>query len=91
MEIKTNFKDIEEVLKKTFIKLDDFYILMGKKSESIRKLFINIRIAIVEKLSKVGKRLPDSKHLPLSLVLEYLSDYGITKEHFKNIKEIIDA
>ena len=54
MEIKTNFKDIEEVLKKTFIKLDDFYILMGKNTYEYNLYNYLKRNGMAEKFDHAG-------------------------------------
>ena len=69
-----------QVLKKQFIRQEDFFKLIGRQSEQNRQLYLVIKEHIKKDLSSKGKRLPDSKHLPLGLVLDYLADYGITRE-----------
>jgi len=81
----------KDILKKTFINQNDFYILLGRKCEQNRLLFLEIKAKIKEDLAKNGKRLLDSRHIPLNRALEYLKDYGISRkgilsnaEAFKN-------
>lgn len=83
-------KDSMKILKKTFINQEEFFVLIGKKTENNRQMFLRIREEIKKDLNSKGKRLPDTRHLPLGLVLDYLKDYGITREtildnakHFK--------
>ena len=83
-------KDSMKILKKTFINQEEFFVLIGKKTENNRQMFLQIREEIKKDLNSKGKRLPDTRHLPLGLVLDYLKDYGITREtildnakHFK--------
>lgn len=73
-------KESAEILKKQFIRQDDFFKLIGRKSDQNRIMFLEIKEQIKKDLAEKGKRLPDSKHLPLGLVLDYLKDYGITRE-----------
>ena len=73
-------KDSAEVLKKQFIRQEDFFKLIGRKSEENRKMYIEIKKEIKKHLEARGKCLPDAHHLPIGLVLDYLKDYGITRE-----------
>ena len=43
-------------------------------------MFKEIKLKIKKDLAEKGKRLPDSDHVPLNLVLDYLKDYGITRK-----------
>jgi hypothetical protein len=43
-------------------------------------MFKEIKLKIKNDLAKKGKRLPDSDHVPLNLVLDYLKDFGITRK-----------
>ena len=73
-------KESAKVLKKQFIDQSDFFKLLGRKCESHQKMYIEIKECIKKDLESKSKSLPDSRHLPLGLVLEYLKDYGITRE-----------
>lgn len=73
-------KESIKILKKHWINQKDFYVLIGKENESIRQLFIAMKEQIKKDLSDKGKLLPDNRHLPIGLVLDYLKDYGITRE-----------
>lgn len=82
MPLVKHFEPIEskDILKKPFINLTDFYKLMGKQCEQYRLMFKEIKLKIKKDLAEKGKRLPDSDHVPLNLVLDYLKDYGITRK-----------
>lgn len=73
-------KESAKVLKKQFIDQTDFFKLLGRKCESHQKMYIKIKECIKKDLDEKGKNLPDCRHLPLGLVMEYLKDYGITRE-----------
>ena len=73
-------KESAAILKKQFIRQEDFFILIGRKCEEHRKMYIEIKKCIKKDLEEKGKSLPDSRHLPIGLVLDYLKDYGITRE-----------
>lgn len=73
-------KESVKILKKQFIRQEDFYILLGRKCEAHQKMYNKIKGEIKKDLESKSKSLPDSRHLPLGLVLEYLKDYGITRE-----------
>lgn len=72
--------DSKNVLKKSFINLTDFYMLMGKQCEQYRLMFKEIKMNIKKDLADKRMRLPDSDYVPLNLVLNYLKDYGITRK-----------
>ena len=76
MPIVKRFEPSEskDILKKSFINLTDFYILLGKQCEQNRLMFKEIKLKIKNDLAKKGKRLPDSDYVPLNLVLDYLKD-----------------
>ena len=82
MPIVKRFEPSEskDILKKSFINLTDFYILLGKQCEQNRLMFKEIKLKINNDLAEKGKRLPDSDHVPLNLVLDYLKDFGITRK-----------
>lgn len=82
MPIVKRFEPSEskDILKKSFINLTDFYILLGKQCEQNRLMFKEIKLKIKNDLAKKGKRLPDSDYVPLNLVLDYLKDFGITRK-----------
>ena len=73
-------KESVKILKKQFILQEEFFILIGRKCVGNQKMFNEIKGAIKKDLAEKGKSLPDARHLPLGLVLEYLKDYGITRE-----------
>ena len=73
-------KESAKVLKKQFIDQSDFFKLLGRKCESHQKMYNKIKGEIKKDLESKSKSLPDSRHLPLGLVLEYLQDFGITRE-----------
>ena len=73
-------KESVKILKKQFILQEEFFILVGRKCVGNQKLFNEIKECIKKDLEKMNKSLPDKRHLPLGLVLEYLKDYGITRE-----------
>ena len=82
MPIVKRFEPSEskDILKKSFINLTDFYILLGKQCERNRLMFKEIKLKIKNDLAEKGKRLPSSDHVPLNLVLYYLKDFGITRK-----------
>ena len=82
MTIVKRFEPSEskDILKKSFINLTDFYILLGKQCERNRLMFKEIKLKIKNDLAEKGKRLPSSDHVPLNLVLDYLKDFGITRK-----------
>jgi hypothetical protein len=73
-------KESVKILKKQFILQEEFFILVGRKCVGNQQMFNEIKKCIKKDLESKGKSLPDSRHLPLGLVLEYLKDYGITRE-----------
>lgn len=73
-------KESLDALKKQFIRQEDFYKLLGRKCEQHRLMFMTIKEEIKKDLQVKGKCLPDSRHLPIGLVFDYLKDYGITRE-----------
>ena len=73
-------KESAKILKKQFILQEEFFILIGRKCVGNQKMFNEIKECIKKDLAEKGKSLPDSRHLPLGLVLDYLKDYGITRE-----------
>ena len=73
-------KESVEILKKQFILQEDFYKLVGRKCVGNQKMFNEIKESIKKDLKEKGKSLPDSRHLPIGLVFDYLKDYGITRE-----------
>ena len=73
-------KESVNVLKKQFIHQEDFYKLLGRKCEQHRLMYIEIKNEIKKDLQAKNKSLPDSRHLPIGLVFDYLKDYGITRE-----------
>lgn len=81
-------EESKNVLKKSFINLSDFYILLGKQCEQNRQMFKEIKQQIKKDLAEKGKRLPDSDYVPLNLVLDYLRDFGITRKSILTTAEV---